>query len=239
MPTPSSEDAERFIDGLAATVYTPEGIARAEEYARSRNLEPGLFSFPWAVGPSDARAFEWARPITPPITLVDSLFIPILDMGWTPEQGTPRLAGFDIRYIGPIEGKLRWHKFKRTPQTPLFYNHLGLLRSDSIILTEAAMDAETFRACGFDACASLTAADNPRFLQFLIASCRKVFLAYDNDDGGQKARDKIIAHVQGVPELAGFVQPLIYPGKDPNKAVELLGREGFRSRILHQLQNSA
>lgn len=225
---------ESFIDELASIVYSQENIERANAYARTRGIDPSVFTFPWAATGPDMWPFERFRPIgIAPVVYTEVLLIPVVEIDCDPAK--PRLAGFDIRYLGQQAYRHRWTKRKRTEQTNLVYNAHAALKGDALIVTEGAIDAEAFRTCGWEACAALTALKTPRFVHFLYALGTRIYLAFDNDDDGKKATKYIIDYQAKFTGAPPVIQPLIYPMKDPGKAIETLGRDAFKQHIAFQL----
>jgi hypothetical protein len=222
-----------FIDRLASALYFQENIDRATQYLKTRGADNARFKFPWVATGPEMGFFTQFKDNYPPQIFVNSLYIPIVDVRSDPDK--PQLAGFDVRYIGDEDKRLRWHKFKRTPTTPLIYNSHIVETHDTIIVAEGALDAEAFQRVGYPAIGALTSHHSPRFVYFLIALGKKVLLAYDNDDNGKKATEKILLHQAKYPPLATHVTPLLYPAKDPAKALELLGPPAFKLHIEQQI----
>lgn len=179
-----------FIDDLASVLFTPDNITRANDYlATVRKIDPAQLRFPWVYSGSDPNVFNHFRGAYPPIIFTDSLYIPIPDIG-DPTGRT--LAGFDVRYLGPAQNRLRYHKFRRDPDSPLFYNFHAALQTNKIIVAEGAIDVEAIRACGHEAVGALTALGTPKFLYFLLGLADHVYFMFDNDQDGRGATEKLM-----------------------------------------------
>lgn len=224
---------ESFVGDLAQVVYTAENIERARQYVRTRGLNPDLFNFPWAQTDDNAWPYEPFRDLYPPVIFTNCLYIPVTEI--SSGAGQPVIAGWDIRYQADEGHRLRWSKRKRTQDTALVYNSAAVLKGDAIIVTEGAMDAESFRTCGWEAMAALTALKTPRFVHFLYACASRVYLAFDNDDDGKKATKWILEYAAQFPTTTPVITPLIYPMKDPSKFLESVGPDAFRQNFAYQL----
>lgn len=221
-----------FVDHLAHTIFTPENLERGQAYVRSRGLSPDKLPYPWVVSGPETLPYEPYRFWYPTQIFADSLYVPILDM----RDPTGRtLAGFDVRYIGPDQHRLRYHKFKRDAQTQLFYNFHGSLKKPYVIVTEGAIDAQSFMQLGYHAIAPLTALAAPRFALFLYALAERIYLAYDNDTDGMKATGKILKAVGGTPVIAAAFSALTYKGKDPNDGLKLFGPDYLTALLRNQI----
>lgn len=225
------------VDLLADVLYSDElNAQRGREYILSRNLDPDKIQFPWLVSSTDTTLFRDISPDLPPITFTECLYVPIVEMDSLP--GAPALAGFDIRYIGEsMPKRIRWVKQKRDKDSELVYNAQAVLDSEYIIVTEGAIDAETFQLLGYRAMSPLGSKSNPRLVHYLYATGCDIFLAYDNDEKGMRATTKILEIVQKYPNAVPKFRILKYPSKDPNEALKILGKAKLRGQIHSQLPN--
>lgn len=232
----AKDQSSTFISDLAAVIYTPQNIERANAYLpQVRKINPAQLRFPWVYTGPETQPFNYFRNAYPPVIFTDSLYIPVPDIG-DPTGRT--LAGFDVRYLGPAQNRLRYHKFRTTPDAPLFYNIHGVLNADDIVVTEGAIDAEAIRACqlpGVEAFGALTALANAKFAYFLLALGKRIWMAYDNDEDGRSATQSIMEVVSCDPRFVGRVTPLVYPGKDPGKALEAFGLDMLKQRLSAQI----
>lgn len=220
----------QFIDHLASVIYTQENVERGSSYLRGRGINPDLLPYPWTATGSDLTPFSQYRSWYPLHIFSDSLYIPITDMR---DPTSRTLAGFDVRYIGEDASRIRYHKFKRDSTTHLFYNLPAALTSSYIIVTEGAIDAQTFIQLGYTAISPLTALATLRFAQLLYALVPKIYLSYDNNPDGVKAMSKILKLVSPYPVVANSFQVLTYKGKDPNEGLMLFGPD-YMSLLLSQ-----
>ena len=221
-----------FVDHLAVTIYTPENLERGRLYLKSRGLAPEKLPYPWVHTGPELIPYEPYRGFYPPQIFADSLYVPILDMR-DPTGAT--LAGFDVRYTGPDQHRLRYHKFKRDAQTQLFYNFHGSLRKPYVIVAEGAIDAQSFIQLGYHAIAPLTALADPRFALLLYALAERIFIAYDNDADGMKATAKLLKTVAGIPVIANAFTALTYKGKDPNEGLKQFGPDYLTALLRNQI----
>lgn len=221
-----------FISDLMCVLNTPIGRELGERYLKSRGLNPSLIRGKWLVSGSDVSPFMRFKDKYPPQIFTDSVYIPIYDIG---DASGETLLGFDVRYIGSVSGRLRYHKFRSDNRSPLIYGLHDALDSRHIFVTEGAADAEAIRVCGFAAISPLTALKTPRFLQFLYALGSKVYLAYDNDKDGKSATEKLIMGVIGDVSARERIKAVSYSGKDPNWALQNLGVTHLRNELWGQL----
>ena len=150
----------------------------------------------------------------PPQIFLDCLFIPITEV-----TDPTILAGFDVRYVGTEQGKIRYKKFKADPEQPLIYMTHSLEEINSekpVIITEGAIDAESLRFLGHPVLSPLTAQHNIRWALFLWAVSSRIYIAYDNDEDGKKSTRKLLEHVSIDPKVQQGFKALSYMGVDPN-----------------------
>lgn len=227
--------ANDIIDTLTTILYSDaENINRANAYIQSRGLDPSILNFPWMASGSVTTPFESLKELGEfPIVFTECLYVPIVDISSLPEA--PVLEGFDVRYVGEAPNRLRWSKRKRAKHSELIYNLHAILKGGPVILTESAMDSESFRLLGYESISTLNAVASPKLCHFLYACGVDVFLAYDNDDAGKNATAKILKTVEVYPKAAQRFRVLNYPYKDANKALEKLGPARFRDKVKYQL----
>lgn len=223
-----------LIDAVSNTIYSPESIARGIDYAKTRGLKPDTFAFPWPVTDADPTPFYPFQQFHNTLVFTESLFIPILDI--TDPNGR-QLVGFDIRYVGPDPNRLRYHKLKRTPTTHLMYGLVDALQQphDFIIVTEGAIDAATFRQFGWPAISPLSSTLNERIISYYLSLAPMIFFAYDNDEAGEAAWNKLQLLAKDDPVTLASFRRLKFNGKDPNKALLSLGHDLFKRQIASQL----
>lgn len=238
-----------YVDQLARFLYTPERIDRATYYAASRGLDASTLRVPWAMTESHPGAFEFLRQWgQPPSLYVDCLFIPIVEMRHDPaETGRPVLSGFDIRYCGP-RARAKYTKVKRDASSVMLYNVHEPLWSDWVVLVESAIDVESLRAIQLPAepgeeprnlpvLGSLTANGSPQFTMLLHGLFERVYIMYDNDKGGGDATRKMLESAERAgPKVRDAFRPLVYQGDDPNRALQLFGRNFLAETIVQQVR---
>lgn len=222
-----------FIVNLSNLVYSDAGIKRAEEYARSRNLDPSKFRFPWTVSGSDASIFKGNTEKYPHFLFTDTLFIPIVDI-----EDPTQLVAFEMRYLGDNPNRTRYMKIKNSSDVfPLYFTQdLHTIPQDTpVIVTEGVMDAESIRDLGMPIISPLTALQGVKWALFLYAVSKKVFIAYDNDAGGLKAKDNFLKDLGEDNLLKNSFKLLSYPGKDLNEAIKNFGKRTILEQIKNQL----
>jgi hypothetical protein len=227
--------ANDIIDTLTTILYSDgENINRGNAYVRSRGLDPARLKFPWLASTSVTTPFEPLKAMDEfPIVFTECAYVPIVEID--SPLDAPVLAGFDVRYIGDAPNRLRWSKRKRQKNSELVYNIHSVLKVDSVILTESAMDSESFRLLGYESISTLNAVASPKLCHFLYACGVDVFLAYDNDDTGKNATAKILRIVEAYPKAAKRFRILNYPYKDANLALQKLGPAKFNDKVKYQL----
>ena len=224
-----------FIVDLSNYVYTPDGIANAGLYAKSRGIFPEDFSFPWTITGSDPAHFLPFKHLYPPWLFVDSLFIPIVDF----EDGQT-LVAFDVRYLGTDPRRTRYMKFKTDKTEVILYGTRPLesIPNDCpVIITEGAIDAESLRFLGYPVISPLTALHGLRFLAFLRAISNNLYFAYDNDSGGMNAKKRIQEECSFDPEFANQVRFLSFSGKDINECLKTFGQDYLQKVLMSQIQD--
>ena len=126
-------------------------------------------------------------------------------------------------------------KYKNSSDTPVFRkgNNLFALNyahkncADRLILCEGYMDVIALHAAGFAyAVATLGTAIRPEQARLMSRYTKKVLIAYDSDEAGQKAADKALR----ILEEAGLeVRVLHMQGaKDPDEYIKKFSADAFR-----------
>jgi len=220
-----------LLDALSNVLYTPENIARANNYVTGRGLDPSRFRFPFAASGPDPARFYGFDAIARPYLLTNTLYMPILDL-FDPEG--KRLIGFDMRYLGEKENRLRYRKIKRNPTDPLLYNvHEALTRPQlPLVVCEGVIDVESLRLLDLpcNVISPLTATTNDELIIALVALSQKILIAYDNDSKGRNAKTKfnnILAPFKSSVE----VRSLTFLGPDLNQALQDRGA-GFLKQLI-------
>jgi hypothetical protein len=213
------ENRQEFIQDLSNSVYDAASVRRASDYCLTRKLNMSEFSFPWALTSEFSVLFNKFRNYYPPDVFTRCLYIPVTEIidGRT-------LVGFDARYVGDEEHRLKYRKFKAGPHIAMVYsthNFSDIDPTKPVLVTEGAIDAESLRFFG---CPVI-------FVMFLASLSSKVYLMYDNDDNGRAAVQKILKIASMDEELTHQIQPIIYSGEDPNKVLCQSGR-GYLEKVL-------
>ena len=128
-----------FIDWLANYLYAfPGGTDATALYLhKERKLDMGAFSFPWVLTDDNADYFRGLQQYLPPRLFTNCLFVPVVDVA---EQQPPKLSGFDIRYLGTEQRRLRWMKIRRDEANPMLYNPAALLSPETyVVVTESSI----------------------------------------------------------------------------------------------------
>lgn len=243
MPAERVPLPHNFVDMISSTVYTPENMARAADYVRSRGADPTQFRLPWAMVNSDKAPWgfvrQWGRH---EVSYVDRLYIPIPDMRYDPKLvGNHVLMGFDIRYCGESRMQNKYTKLKRDEKAPMLYNlHEAIGTTERpqtwAVWVESALDAEQVRACRIPVVGALSAIGSVDFAAMMHGLFERNYIMYDNDDAGQKGTKRLLeAAAYGGPEVARSFQQLTYMGKDATDSVNSFGLEYLRSTILSQV----
>ncbi|HEC64726.1 MAG TPA: toprim domain-containing protein [bacterium] len=230
--------ADHFIDRLASVIYTEANIEAAKQYAIGRGINPTQWQHLWTLTSPDLAPFDIFKNKYPPIIFPESLYIPIAEM-----HDPTQLAGFDVRFCGETKtvNRTRYHKFKRAPESVMVYRvedaiHLPI--DKTIIITEGVLDCESIRMIGFSNVAvisPLTALSSLNFTLFLTALSNRIIIAYDKDDDGRRATQKIMDHMQSDPDNLTDFQILDYKGHDPNQCLKDFGKNYLRQCIENQL----
>lgn len=225
-----------IIDALSSLVYTEENKERASRYLAGRGLNFNSLRFPWIMTGNDVSPFYSLKDYYPPEIFVDCLYVPITDI-----QHSNSLVGFDVRYCGNLEHRIRYTKKKRTGDTILMYysKPLDQIGTDEpVIITEGAIDGETVHQCtGYTVISPLSKIHHFRFCVFLRAITSKIFIMYDNDTDGAKSV-KHIAENTAISQMnvASSFKSIIYSGPDPNKSLMTNGYNYLKNIIDSQVK---
>lgn len=227
-----------FIDYLSSVVYSPENLERAYGYLKKRSVDMSKFRYPWTVTGQSVVPFKIFDTDTfekkyPPYIFTESLYIPITDI-----TNPTRLVGFDVRYVGVDDRRLRFHKFKRSESDVMFYYTKPIYEigsSESLIITEGAIDAESIAQFGWNVLSPLTANHNLRFLLFLYTITDHIYFMYDNDSTGKRALEQIMGAVDISDQIRNSFHTIPYTGKDPNQTLCSLGRDYLGYMIQNQI----
>ena len=226
-----TDEVPEPIDLIAVSnaVYTERGIELASEYLKSRNLDAGKLAVPWTVTHESTPYGALPHPLVRnPERYRDALFIPIT--GFPPDgAAVPPLAGFDVRALRDSPSRPRYQKIKG--DLPLVYGLHNLRRRPPyVVVTEGAIDAETFHQLGFPAVSALSASKTVRWAGFLSALTPNVVIAYDMDEQGRKQAEALQEHFRA----AGFRVPHVmsYKGTDPSDCASSFGLDYLRSQTV-------
>lgn len=233
-----SQDKVSFINNLSEIIYTQENAERAHEYLNKRCIDAVRLRYPWVITGRDIKLFkifdtDYFDKKYPPYIFTESLYIPITDI-----VDPTKLIGFDVRYIGVDDKRLRFHKFKRFEDDIMFYYTKPIFELDKnepIIITEGAIDAESVAQFGYSTLSPLTAYSNLRFLLFLFSLTSRVYFMYDNDSTGKRALEKIMKQVDINDQIRNCFHTIPYTGKDPNQTLCTLGRDYMGYMIKSQI----
>lgn len=234
MTTPAS------LQSLAGVIYNQEGLARANEYLRTRLIDGTKTLMPFTVGPDTAKPFQpYENVLSMPLSrqMVSRLFMPIPNPRFP--TSAMSIVGFECRYVGKDDpSKIRFVKIKDagTVGEQFMYGireaverpHLPLL------VVESVLCCETVRQHAGDivnCIAFCSALKGPRIASLLLGLSDKVLLAYDNDTGGRNAVNDLMSHVENDPLSASFFTPVIFSSNDINKAATTLGLDYLRDVI--------
>lgn len=233
----SKKAAGDAIDLIYQTMFFPGAIAQAQAYLEQRGIPRDKTSgIQCAISSPFPGQYENLRDIAPPVTFTDCLFIPIADV-----EDPKVLAGFDIRHIGVDKSRVRFVKYKRSPQHPLLYTTKPfelIDPSEPLFVTEAVIDAESLmyiRGPNTAVVSSLTAQHGAKFIQFLLTLSDNIWFAYDYDNDGRNAIKRIMDYLEPHPDLIKKIHILYFQGKDVNQSLQDFGVESLRKTISAQV----
>ena len=130
-------------------------------------------------------------------------------------------------------------KYLNTSDTPAFKKSRNLFAlnfaktacSEQMILCEGYMDVIALHGAGFtNAVATLGTSITPEHARIMKRYTKKVLIAYDVDEAGQKAADKAFRLFGEVGLEAGIIR--VKDAKDPDEYIKKFGPERFRREIL-------
>jgi hypothetical protein len=223
---------DSFLDDLLSVLYTDENVARANKYMQLRELESKGLEFPWVATGKNSKPFDFlGTERIPSWMYTECLYIPLIDVSST--QGDYPV-GLDVRYIGSNPNRVRYRKIKRAKECPLLYNFHRARKSESIVLVEGAIDAESVRLLGYEALASLTALGTDRYAQMLYSLDTPIYVMFDNDYEGRKATMSLMKYFEALGALQQ-IKPIVYLGKDPNQAYTTYGYSYMKTCLNNQI----
>ena len=229
---------DNFLPLLAGAIYTPENIQRAAQYLASRGIDANKMYAPCARTPRGSGPYEFLKDLFNPFIFEDSIFMPVEHLE-TSIKDTPELAAFDVRYLGELESRTRYQKFKANQDVFLVYGLRDIMAHPEypLIVTEGILDSESVRQLGLplNTISNLTAAHNEKWVSFLLSLSSNIWFAYDNDDAGRKATKNILESVKDDPESQCCFNILAYPEKDLNKALCTIGHAALKELIQTQM----
>ena len=146
-----------------------------------------------------------------------------------------RVVAFGGRVMGDGEPK-----YLNSPETPIFdksrtlygLNFARATKRGYFILCEGYMDVIALHQAGFDcAVASLGTAFTPGHAALIKRFVNDVYLSFDSDDAGTKAKLRAIPILEG----AGLTCKIINmePHKDPDEFIKAKGASAYEERILN------
>jgi hypothetical protein len=220
-----------YVQEVSLGVYTEWGVGKAREYCESRKLNFEKFLFPWSVSSDREGDFNYLRQYGQPKYFIDYLYIPVLDLFDVSATG---LVGFDCRYLGVEDGRLRYRKIKEGESDAFCYFTEDVLgaseRVDKIILVESAIDAESLRFLGYPVLAVLSVRGlNHKLCAFLLSLYKKVIICFDNDQTGKQSLKRFLTAIQGWPEIFFKFGVVQLPMKDVNDVLCCMGEGVLRS----------
>lgn len=223
-----------FIQSLSNVIYTQEGIQKAQEYLKSRDLDSSKLRYPYTISSGDENIFKQFSSLYPPNIFLDSLYIPIVSI-----LDPNYLVGFEVRYLGSKSFRTRFHKFKLDQNTLLMYFSKDIEKiedDEPIIVTEGIMDALSVEQLGYTVISPLTALHNLKFCLFLYSISNNIYIMYDNDTTGRKACSNLMKGVSLDLEIQKSFNPIIYTGKDPNQALLERGEDYLKQILRNQIR---
>ncbi len=228
-----------FVDCLRG-----ENGAEAREYLHRRGLDAKVVTaFGLGYAPGDGKLYRYLKDkgysdddlkksglFTYKTGVKDKFFSRVI----FPILGDNReVIGFGGRVLG--DGI---PKYLNSPETPIFEKGENLYgfylakrtRNERIILVEGYMDVISMQRAGFtETVASLGTALTEFQSRKISRVAKKVYLIYDSDEAGTKAK------LRAIPILRQYgITPYVVildPYKDPDELIKVLGREEMSKRI--------
>ena len=228
-----------FVDCLRG-----ENGAEAREYLHRRGLDAKVVTaFGLGYAPGDGKLYRYLKDkgysdddlkksglFTYKTRVKDKFFSRVI----FPILGDNReVIGFGGRVLG--DGI---PKYLNSPETPIFEKGENLYgfylakrtRNERIILVEGYMDVISMQRAGFtETVASLGTALTEFQSRKISRVAKKVYLIYDSDEAGTKAK------LRAIPILRQYgITPYVVildPYKDPDELIKVLGREEMSKRI--------
>ena len=217
------------------------------EFARQRLQQLTALPTPTEEVPLDAEAQQKADDLRAQLDQLQPIGNTraasyLIGRGISLDVARPSIAGFSPNWYGraavvfPIQNRAgevvaaqgryvdgREHVKTRTfgPKSQGIFMASGALDIPALIITEAPIDALSLAVAGYPAIA-LCGKSGPDWLpQFCF--CKRVFLAFDADDAGDDAADKLIPSLQSFGATCHRLRP--EDAKDWNEFLTLYGRD--------------
>lgn len=181
------------LDRLHNKLNNIENINRAKDYLSSiRKVSIDKFkSIPFFSG--DLSSYVNANnEIYSEDWLSNSIFFPIHSI-------EKDLIGFDVRYLGSLEDKLRYYKIKVNNASLFNYNVSSLLDTNKFIFVfEGVIDLESINSIidktlfnDVSLISPLTCLSNFKYFELLLYCKSNIVICYDCDEAGLKSKNKI------------------------------------------------
>lgn len=155
---------------------------------------------------------------------------------WTARAMSGHVIGYQTRKIE--EHDYKWWQAEKSQHLPIIYasqdDHDVLYRTGKFILTEGAFDRAAMKRCfpDYAVYARLSKGVAKQLLHFLTRYGRQGWLAFDQDEPGEKAA--AVAEERLREKLD--INILRYPFKDPSKFMEKRGELAMRSTLEKQIR---
>lgn len=200
--------------------YAPDGFGALTDYMHGLGYKDDELSAAFLCGVSrkTGRAFDYFR---------GRIIIPIIDT-------QKNVIAFGGRIMGDGQPK-----YLNTSDTPAFKKSRNLFAlnyakascADEMILCEGYMDVIALHGAGFtNAVATLGTSITPEHARIMKRYTKKVLIAYDVDEAGQKAADKAFRLLDEVGLEARVIR--VKDAKDPDEYIKKFGADRFRRDVI-------
>ena len=218
------------LEKLFNKLNTIENINNAKEYIKSRKLDSSNFKYTPYLSSDLSTFVKINSEIYKEDWLSDSLFFPIVDID-------KNLIGFDVRYLGQNEERIRYYKLKESSASLFNYNSSSILeKAEYLFVCEGVIDLESLSYCIKDSYFSeyslispLTCLTNFKYLELLLMCKKQIVICYDNDSAGIKAKEKIKTFCKE--NKISNINYLNYLGKDINESLIRYGKEYLINQV--------
>lgn len=157
-------------------------------------------------------------------------------IAWVCRSMSGALIGVQTRHVDKHE--YRWFQAPKAHHLPIVYateaDHTILFESGKMVMTEGIFDRAAIKRVlpDYAVYARLSKGIAKQLLTYVERYGKTLFLAFDNDEPGERATELALKRLEGKLD----VHRLVYPAKDPSQLIESRGLLKTRTLIERQVR---